>query len=167
MGVDLEAVALAMEICGSENESYLDTETGEVVVIPLELLDEHIFAEEYVKDLPKWKQDLVPCARPILRGSDRYAVIPTAPSYEEYNLMLEFAASISDPNLRDLLSVALNGTGAPRRFKHILQDYPKEAARWFQMRDEFSIGRVREWLRELDIEPLDDEIPRHSDRRPV
>ncbi len=71
--------------------------------------------------------------------------------------MVEFAESASDPRLRELLSVALDGRGAFGRFKRVLLDYPRERARWFKMRDEFSSERVREWLGELDIEPLDDE----------
>ncbi len=77
--VDLEEIAMAMEMQMSENESYLDTETGEVVMVPHELQGEDIFDEEYVAGLPEWEQDLVPLAREIFQGSDRYAAIPTAP----------------------------------------------------------------------------------------
>lgn len=153
--MDLEEIAMAMETQMSEHESYLDTETGDVVIVPHELQGEEIFDEEYVEGLPQWEQDLLPLAREILQGSDRYAAIPTAPSYEEYDLMVEFAGSVSDPGLRNLLSVALDGRGAFGRFKRVLQDHPKEREHWFRMRDEFSTERVREWLRELDIEPLD------------
>jgi hypothetical protein len=157
--VDLEDIAMAMETQMSEHESYLDTETGDVVIVPHELQGEDIFDEEYVQGLPKWEQDLVPQAKEILQDSDRYAAIPTAPSYEEYDLAVEFAGSVSDPRLRDLLTVALDGKGAFGRFKRVLQDHPRESERWFKMRDEFSAERVQEWLRELDIEPLDDEGP--------
>ena len=70
---------------------------------------------------------------------------------------MEFAQSIAEPRLRDLLSVALDGRGAFGRFKCVLEDHPRERERWFRMRDESCADRVREWLRELDIEPLDDE----------
>ncbi len=153
--VDLEDIAMAMETQMSEHESYLDTETGDVAIVPHELQGEEIFDEDYVEGLPQWEQDLVPLVREILDGSGRYAAIPTAPSYEEYDLMVEFAESVSDPRLRNLLSVALDGRGAFGRFKRVLRDHPKEQELWFRMRDEFSTERVREWLRELDIEPLD------------
>lgn len=155
--VDLGEIAMAMEMQMSEDASYLDTETGQVVVIPYELRREDIFEEEYVEGLPAWERDLVPLAREMFAGSDRYAAIPTAPPYEEYDLMVEFAKSIADPRLRDLLSVALDGKGAFRRFKRVLEDHSRERERWFRMRDEFSAERVREWLIERDIEPLDDE----------
>lgn len=153
--VDLEDIAMAMETQMSEHESYLDTETGDVVIVPHELQGEEIFDKDYVEGIPEWEQDLVPLAREILEDSDRYAAIPVAPSYEEYDLMVEFAGSVSDPRLRNLLSVALDGRGAFGRFKRVLQDHPREQGRWFRLRDEFSSERVREWLRELDIEPLD------------
>lgn len=154
--VDLGEIAMAMEMQMSENDSYLDTETGQVVILPYELRGEDVFDEEYVEGLPKWEQELVPSAREILQGSDRYASIPTAPVYEEYDLMVEFAGSVADPRLRELLFVSLDGKGAFGRFKRVLEDYPRERERWFRMRDEFSAERVREWLKELDIEPLDD-----------
>ena len=157
--VDLEEIAMAMEMQMSEDDSYLDTETGRVVVIPYELRGEDVFDDEYVKGLPDWERDLVPLAREILQGSDRYASIPTAPSYEEYDRMVDFAGSVADPRLRELLFVALDGKGAFGRFKRVLQDHPRERDRWFRTRDGFSAERVREWLKELDIEPMDDERP--------
>ena len=152
--VDLEEIAMAMETQMSEDESYLDMETGEVVV-PHELQGEDIFDEEYVEGLPAWERDLIPLAGEIFQGSNRYASIPKAPSYEKYDLMVAFAESVADARLRELLSVALDGRGAFGRFKRVLPDYPRERERWFRMRDEFSGERVRKWLRELDIEPED------------
>lgn len=153
--VDEGEIAMVMEMQMSEDASYLHTETGQVVVIPYELRREDIFEEEYVEGLPAWEWDPVPLAREMFDGSDPYAAIPTAPPHEEYDLMVEFAKSITDPRLRDLLSVALDGKGAFGRFKRVLEDHPSERDRWFRMRDEFSAERVRVWLRELDIEPLD------------
>ena len=124
--VDLEDIAMAMETQLSEHESYLDTETGDVVIVPHELQGEEIFDEGYVQGLPKWEQDLVPQAKEMLQDSDRYAAIPTAPSYEEYDLMVEFTGSVSDPRLRDLLTVAIDGKGAFGRFKRVLLDHPRE-----------------------------------------
>ncbi len=129
--VDLEEIAMAMETQMSENESYLDAETGELVVFPYELRGEDVFDDGYVGGLPEWEQDLVPQAREILQGSDRYAAIPTAPSYEEYDLMVEFAGSVSDPRLRDLLAVALDGRGAFGRFKRILEDTRRRGSAGF------------------------------------
>lgn len=155
--VDLGDIAMAMEMQFSESANYLDLQTGEVVVMPPELQDEErIFDEEYVEDLPAWEQELVPVAREITGSVGRYASIPTAPSYQEYDLMVEFAQSVRDPQLRELLVVALDGRGAFGRFKRVLEQHPRERERWFSMRDQFSEQRVREWLEELEIEPLED-----------
>ena len=71
----------------------------------------------------------------------------------EYGWMVEFADSVSDARLRDLLAVALDGRGAFRRFKDVLLDYQAQRERWFAFRD----GRVRaagfEWLAEQGLEP--------------
>lgn len=75
------------------------------------------------------------------------------PSSVEWGWMAEFAASVTDPRLRELLEVALRGHGAFRRSKDVLAGYPRERERWFAFRD----ARVREamlgWLAEEGIEP--------------
>ena len=44
--VDLEEIAMAMEMQMSEDDSYLDKATGQVVVIPYELRSEDVFDDE-------------------------------------------------------------------------------------------------------------------------
>jgi len=67
--------------------------------------------------------------------------------------MDEFASSIGDPRLRELLEVALDGRGAFRRFKDVLARWPEERARWFAFRDECLRGAMQEWLIAHEIEP--------------
>jgi hypothetical protein len=73
-------------------------------------------------------------------------------SSEEYQWMTEFAASIDDPQLRDLLEVALDGRGAFRRFKDVLASWPQERERWFAFHDERLRDAMQEWLGAHEIE---------------
>ena len=50
--------------------------------------------------------------------------------------MVEFADSIDNPRLRELLTVALDGKGAFGRFKRVLDGYPEEQKKWFELKDE-------------------------------
>ncbi len=75
---------------------------------------------------------------------------------EEYAWMVEFAGSVGDPRLRELLEVALDGRGAFRRFKDVLAGWPKERARWFAFHDECLEclrNAMQEWLAAHEIEP--------------
>lgn len=65
----------------------------------------------------------------------------------------EFADSIRDPRLRELLDVALGGRGAFRRFKDVLAGYPRERERRFRFRDARVREAMREWLDDHAIEP--------------
>ena len=66
--------------------------------------------------------------------------------------MAEFAATVGNAHLRDLLEVALNGRGAFRRFKDVLLDYPAERERWFAFRDGQVRAAASEWLAENEID---------------
>lgn len=71
----------------------------------------------------------------------------------EYGWMAEFAATVTDARLRDLLEVALDGRGAFRRFKDVLAGDAAERERWFRFRDGRVREAMREWLEDHDIEP--------------
>jgi hypothetical protein len=71
----------------------------------------------------------------------------------EYRWMEEFAVSVTDGRLRDLLKVALDGRGAFRRFKDVLAQYPREREQWFRFHDQRVRAAMREWLEDNGIEP--------------
>ena len=150
--IDFGEIAELMQNVDHESEYYLDTVTGAVVIIPPELLDLESYTEEAV---PEWERELIPIARDIDAGGERYVPIPEFDSYEGYYLMVRFAGSVGDPKLRQLLAVALEGKGAFRRFKNALRNHPDEQKRWFAFRDAMMAERICEWLQQLDIEPLD------------
>lgn len=77
--------------------------------------------------------------------------IPQAEPHDEYNLMVEFAATVRDRHLRELLEVALDGRGAFQRFKKVLARYPKERERWFAFRDEDLRRQIDDWLEEVGL----------------
>jgi hypothetical protein len=66
--------------------------------------------------------------------------------------MIEYIETIKGANLKEKLSIAISGSGAFRRFKDVLNSYPKERERWFKFKDEKVMERVNEWLDEEGIE---------------
>ena len=154
---DLETIANAMEDTDRmDMDYYLDKETGEVIVLLEEIFR---YAEEdqdkVREDLPDWQKEQVKLAQDILfKNPDRYICIPERPSYEGYNLMVEFAEKVEDELLREKLSIALDGKGAFRRFKNVIADYPDYREKWFKFRDEKMNKKVIEWLNSIGIEPV-------------
>ncbi len=157
--VDLDEIAIAMERSddfGSRN--YLDTRTGEIVNIPDEVMSAaESEDEEEIERLPDWEQDLIETAKSVFSDEEgRYVDIPRRPSYEGYNLMVEFANTVKSRGLREKLDIALDGKGAFRRFKNVLQDHPDEKKRWFAFKDERMRQDVRDWLYSIGIEPVEE-----------
>lgn len=153
--VDLEMIATNMEdVNRYDMDYYLDKKTGEVIPISEEAFR---YAEEEGprEDLPDWEKEEVKLAKEILfEESDRYEHIPERPSYEGYNLMVEFAEMVEDESLKEKLTIALDGKGAFRRFKNVLGDYPDYKGKWFKFKQERLNKEVIEWLNSIGIEPI-------------
>ena len=153
--VDWDDLEMALTMHMDEWACYLDLRTGHVHMVHVDS-----FAGESVEG-----EDDELSGEDVDAGLAAGDLVPVEPlpSSEEYGWMVEFAASVSEPRLRDLLEVALDGRGAFRRFKNVLGDAPEERARWFAFRD----GRVREamqeWLEDHDIEPTTVRRERASD----
>jgi len=145
-------------------EMYFDTLTGDVVDLPTELTDWIEGESDHAMDDDdgEWDADLLAVAQTILEengpdGEGRYAWIEPRESYEAYDSMVRFAESVEDRELQRLLSVALNGRGAFRRFKDVLYDFPEERERWFAAHNAELLEHAKQWLRTLGIEGR----PRH------
>lgn len=157
--VDLDEIALIMEIFDDFDSIRLfDTETGEIVDIPSEVMSAvESGDEDEIDDLPEWEKDFIGTAESVLSDeTGRYVEIPRKPSYESYNLMLEFTGSVKGSRLREKLDIALDGKGAFRRFKNVLSGYPEEKKRWFAFKDRRLKQEVIEWLNSLGIMPLEE-----------
>ena len=101
---DLEMIANAMEdVARMDMDYYLDKETGEVIVTSEETFGYAEEDEDKIReDLPDWQKEEVKLAQDILfNNPDRYICIPERPSYEGYNLMVEFAEKVEEDLLTE------------------------------------------------------------------
>lgn len=80
---------------------------------------------------------------------ETFAEVPQCVTYEAYELMADFTATVQDSSLRDLLEVALHGRGAFRRFKDVLLRAPEERERWFTFQDQEAARQLHPWLASL------------------
>lgn len=127
--LELEA---AFDFQDPSRRSYLDRRTGKVLT--WSDLDEdagRTTAAEAVDDDP-----------------ERYLELEAIEGGQEHRWMSDFAATVADPHLRELLEVALRGRGAFRRFKDVLLGHPAERERWFALRGERVRDVVVRWLDE-------------------
>lgn len=131
MMLDLSSVDLGMLVSALEDHSYdsswwFDPTTG---AVEYRSIDDD--PEEFES------RDLVP-VEPI---DSRVA----------YQDMEDFTSLVGDAQAVDLLTRALQGRGAFRRFKDTLFDYPELRQEWFTFHDQRMRRRAVEWLAEQEL----------------
>jgi len=153
--IDLEQVVAAMGDASRDyNEYFLDRNTGEVIAVPEELLRaaQQEDWEERKQGLLEWEHALIKVVEGIVLAEDpRWIHIPSVPTHELYLLMVEFAESLENQHLGELLEVALDGPGAFRRFKDVLARYPGQLDRWYEVRRSYFERKIAEWLESMGI----------------
>lgn len=77
---------------------------------------------------------------------DRSLEVWSRGSRHGYRDMQDFLDTITDPDRRDRLEIALEGRGAFRRFRDVLARWPAEFTRWNAFSEERRLGRARAWL---------------------
>lgn len=63
-----------------------------------------------------------------------------------YRDMEVFTETVEDEHLAELLSMAISGKGAFRRFKDAIAHHPEAADRWYAFSEDRVRGRARAWL---------------------
>ena len=156
----------AFELNSYETTAYLDTETGTVIFVEDYVVDQlgELLANEDDDDIEAVlrehnelsdieRQQLVDAARVEGDADNRYRMIPKQDSRDGYQDMQEYIWSLEDEHLRELLEVAIQGSGAFRRFKDVLSRYPETQENWFRFRDEREKQRMTDWLASQGVEP--------------
>ncbi len=136
--VDMEQLVYALDSSGEE-DYYLDLETGEV--------------------LPFWDREDMEDAigEPVddpEENPERYAYVDNILPGDAYDIMVDFARTVEDEHLLELLSVALNGRGAFGRFRDVLYGYPEQRQRWYEFKQERMMELAQEFLDRIGIEPV-------------
>ena len=154
--IDLSMIEAAMEDAERYyNKYFLDRDTGEVIILTEEVTG-YTKEQELRDDLSEWMLNELKIAKEILIDNpERYINIPMKPVYESYNLMVEFADSVTDELLREKLNITLVGKGAFHRFKMVLSDYPFYKQKWFQLKEQRLKIEILDWLRSIGIEVIE------------
>jgi Uncharacterised protein family (UPF0158) len=115
LAVDLEQLADLLEGDPMHDGGQIDLRTGEIW--PQAGID---YASE-IRELGE--EDL--------EGRDRWLTVRCAGSRNAYRDMEYFIGTLADEDRADRLSIAIEGRGAFRRFKDVLERWPDELDRWY------------------------------------
>ena len=139
--IDLEELSEAIEGDPAHSGGRLDLRTGDVW--PGETWELSGVAEERDEDDSESMAE-----QQSVEDETRWLYLRSEGSRDAYLDMVEFANSVEDQRLAQLLEVALDGAGAFRRFKSVLEDWSAERERYYRFSDERRRGRARAWLAE-------------------
>ena len=133
MKVKLDAIIEALEFVnfGMDTSAYLNPKTYEVVYI-----------DEFTEELSEEEKEKI---------YDEYLELPTKYDIDEYNMMEDFIETIDDDRLYNQLYIAINGSGAFRRFKDTCINFDV-IDDWYKYRDEKYKELAIEWCNDNNIE---------------
>jgi hypothetical protein len=169
--IDWLELEMAFGDASDEAQYYLDTETAAIYLVTDEtrrelerVYEEYDVAEDTdlravlaETDIQDWMQAEILVADLVeTHYGSRIIEVPTVDGRDAYRVMQRFIGTVSDRRIADLLARAIEGRGAFRRFKDTLLEFPQERDRWFAFEQADTFERIREWLEEEEIEPLND-----------
>lgn len=139
--VNLSDIIDGVESQSYENSSYIDKRTNTVCLISQEAIS---VAEDGEDDYPEWMDDMVQLAKSYIEDDTNFIALPSQYDIDEYSMMENFTFSLNDERHKEILSIALQGKGAFRRFKDTVI-YLGIADNWYQYRDKQYKEFVLEW----------------------
>jgi hypothetical protein len=126
VAVDWEALEDAFENNAPEVHSYLHLSTGEVLRVVDGIADPQMHSR--------------------IAADASYVRVEPVSSREQYRWMERFIQMLDPSDLRDELTLAIDGRGAFRRFKDVLMVNAPERERWFAFRSERLRVFMEAWL---------------------
>ena len=149
--VNLKELAEQMDFMLDEWSYYLDKSTGEIISIDDRYLgiaeDED---EESAHNLAEWEQNEVKQAVDIINRWQDMIHFPDKRELGEYEMMEEFSENFADAHIRDCLCIAIDGSGAFRRFKNTISRFGIEE-QWYAHKDQAMLEFAKQWCEENDI----------------
>lgn len=129
---NLDELCDAYATNSAEIEHFLDIETGKLVVRMDPLLT-GVRDEELDEELDEG-------------FGEKYLRVPKIETSEAYELMVDFAETVTSSSLRNRLEASLSGRKPFRAFKDALYDFPEEREQWFDFEREAHRREVLQWL---------------------
>ncbi len=171
--VDLKTLQVAFSDSSFETHYFLDRKTGEVALVTgavrrqlEDIYDELYRADDHalsrfenalrLRHLPPDSVQAVRQAHQIECGlGGRYTPLPPAHPHMEVRDMEDYIPTVQDETLREALWNALRSHDPQRRFMEALSQYPDLPARWSEFHVQQVVSRMRHWLDEEGIEPIE------------
>lgn len=138
--MDYSALCTAYNDSKKEIAYFLDKETGEIITVSLSNPD--------VQTLKKLKDK-------ITQAPSRYPQIPHRSPHESYKDMESFIKTLKDIKLQKRLVEAIEGQGAFKCFRDVLEAYPREKKAWNDYRESLIKKSLNDFLKSIGVPEAD------------
>ena len=139
---NVEKLTTAINDSSKDTVHFLDKKTGDILQLSIQGAD--------IQTIKQLKER-------IAKEPGRFPQIPKRTPRESYKDMEEFIATVTDPKLKKRLNEAIEGQGAFKCFRDVLEAYPREKQKWNGFRNEKLTRYIRGFLREIGVPA--DELP--------
>lgn len=150
MKVKLSSIINGIEFQGLESSSYLNLETGKVILIA----DEEVRVvemDEEISNQADWYKEAIAIAKDFLENRDLYLELPSQYDLHEYRIMENFVYSIPIEEQREVMLNLIRGKGAFSRFKHGIERLLLKE-KWYEYRDSEIKQFAEEWCQDNNIQ---------------
>jgi hypothetical protein len=134
--VNLEEVSMILEGDPMNGGGYIDVRTGQV--LPRSVIDDGGLDDE---------------EEPDYDDRDKWLSVVSIGSRDGYRDMVRFIETVTDEHRADRLAIAIEGRGAFRRFRSVLDRWEDELDRWHVFSDDRKRGRARSFLADAGYRP--------------
>ena len=146
--ISLREIISALEAASDDCSSYLDPETGEIILVTEE--ERALAEDECLEETPAWQREMMPKIRAALEG-DRWLELPDRFDIHEWSIMERFSRAQNIERIRSELLNSIHGAGAFRTFRSAVRRLGLEQS-WYQFRDEALAEIARGWLEEHKLQ---------------
>jgi len=146
--ISLRDIISALEAASDDCSSYLDPETGEIILVTEE--ERALAEDECWEEAPDWQREVMPKIRAALEG-DRWLELPDSFDIHEWSIMERFSRAQRIERIQSELLDAIHGVGAFRAFRSAIRRLGLEQG-WYQFRDEALADIARCWLEEHNLQ---------------
>ncbi len=150
MKVKIDDIIDAVEFDSDMTESYLNTKTEQVCTYTYEEL-QAAEENEDLSDSAEWYVEAVSRAKQYLENQDDYLPLPEKYDFNEYRIIEKFISNVAVPKQSEILSQAIHGKGAFRRFKEMLEKL-ELVDQWYKFREQKLREFVELWCKENKID---------------
>ena len=150
MKVKINDIIDAVDFDSDMSESFLNTKTEQVCMFT----DDELRAAENDEDLSdsaQWYCEAVSRAKQYLENQNDYLPLPDKYDFNEYRIIEKFIARVVIPKQLQMLSQSIQGKGAFRRFKAVLEKLGL-VDEWYKYRGQKLREFVEFWCKENKID---------------